>query len=426
MSTWAEKLAELQFDVEAVRQDFPILQTTVHNKPLVYLDSAATSQKPQVVIDALTNYYTSSNANVHRAVHHLASVATDAYEGARYKVAQFIGAASEKEIIFTRNATEAINLVANSYGLANLKSGDRIVVTEMEHHSNLIPWQMISKATGAELEYLPLGENGQIKLDDIETIINNKTKIVAFTLLSNVLGTSPDHKQIIARARAVNAITVIDAAQAAAHTKINVQEIDCDFITFSAHKMCGPTGVGVLYGKLSHLESIPPFLGGGEMINRVGKQESTWAEVPHKFEAGTPNIAGVVGFAAAIDYLSSIGMNKIHEYESLLASYAAEELGKQSGVIIYGPRPGETRDAVVSFNIAGVHPHDVSQTLDFEGIAIRAGHHCCQILMQTLGVPATNRASFSFYNTISEVDALVASIKKVQEFFTPKPKVAKV
>ncbi|MBI2343952.1 MAG: cysteine desulfurase [Deltaproteobacteria bacterium] len=407
----------MPFDIRAIRRDFPILQTTVRGKPLVYLDNAATSQTPQCVIDALTHYYAQSNANIHRGLHYLAEQATLAYEETRKRVATFIGARSSREVIFTRNATEALNLVAQSYGRATLQPGDEILLTEMEHHSNLIPWQLIAKERGAVLRFIPVVATGALDLSRIDTLIGPRTKIVAFTMLSNVMGTITPVRELIQRAHAVGAVAVIDAAQGAAHRPLSVAEFDCDFLAFSAHKMCGPTGVGILYGKAEHLEQMPPFLGGGEMIHTVELTHSTWAEIPHKFEAGTPNIADVIAFRVALDYLATIGMDKIWAHEEQLTRYAAQRLAAMKKVTIYGPGLEDLRDAVIAFNVKGIHPHDVSQALDFEGVAIRAGHHCCQPLMRRLGVAATNRASIAFYNTFEEIDLFISALERTQQFF---------
>lgn len=405
------------FDVAAIRRDFPILATTVRGRPLVYLDNAATSQKPQVVLDALQHYYGTHNANIHRGLHYLAETATAAYEAVREQTRAFIHAASPREIIFTRNTTEAINLVAQSYGRSTLQAGDEIVLTVMEHHSNLVPWQLIAKERGAVLKFLSISPTGAIDLSQLDHVITAKTRIVAFTMLSNVLGTTTPVRDIVRRAHAVGAVTVLDAAQAAPHLPIDVQVLECDFLAFSAHKMCGPTGVGVLYGREALLGGMPPFLGGGEMIDTVELTGATWAELPHKFEAGTPNIADVIAFGAALDYLQQIGMPQIHAYESALTTYAAQQLARCADVTLYGPVAGAAREAVVAFNLGAIHPHDVSQALDFEGIAIRAGHHCCQPLMRHLGVAATNRASFTFYNTPEEIDQLAAALDRVRAFF---------
>lgn len=411
--------AQPSLDVERIRRDFPILHTTVRGKPLVYLDNAATSQKPRVVLDALTHYYATTNANIHRGVHYLAETATAAYESTRAAVHEFINARSEREIIFTRNATEALNLVAHSYGRMVLQPGDEILLTEMEHHSNLIPWQLIATERGAVLRFVPIHSSGALDLSRIDQLINSKTKIVSCTMLSNVMGTITPVSELIHRAHAVGAVVVLDAAQGVAHLPVDVQALECDFLAFSAHKMCGPTGVGVLYGKEALLAAMPPFLGGGEMIHTVELTSATWADLPHKFEAGTPNIADVVAFKTALDYVRGIGMPNIRAYEAQLTRYAVQRLHDVPGVTMYGPGIEELRDAVVAFNIDALHPHDVSQALDFEGIAIRAGHHCCQPLMKRLGVAATNRISVAFYNTFDEIDRCIDALEKARSFFSP-------
>lgn len=404
-------------NTNAIRKDFPILGTKVHGKPLVYLDNAATTQKPQVVIDSLVHYYQNLNANVHRGIHYLSEVATAAYEDVREQVRGFINARAVCEIIFTRNATESINLVARSWGEANLKAGDEIVLTQLEHHSNLIPWQLVAKKTGAVLKFIPIDKEGYLDLTTLDTIITSRTKVVSFTLMSNVLGTIPRAKVIIAKAKSVGAITVCDAAQSVAHTTTDVQDLDCDFLVFSAHKMCGPTGVGVLYGKEALLEAMPPFLGGGEMIIKVDWTTATWNELPSKFEAGTPNIAGVIAFGPALSYLQKIGMENIHRHEATLTQHLLNRMIESPIITLFGPHTTGNRGGVVSFELDRIHPHDVGTALDFEGIAIRAGHHCAQPLMGVLGVPATARASFYFYNTLEEVDALMAALEKAHSYF---------
>ncbi|MGG3999230.1 cysteine desulfurase [Anoxybacillus kestanbolensis] len=402
-------------NVKELRQLFPILDQQVNGKPLVYLDSAATSQKPLPVIEAIDNYYRQYNSNVHRGVHTLGTKATDAYEGAREKVRRFIGAASTEEIIFTRGTTTAINLVAASYGRANVREGDEIVITYMEHHSNIIPWQQVAKQTGATLKYIPLQPDGTIRLEDVEQTVTPNTKIVAIMYVSNVLGTINPVKEIAQIAHKNGAVVVVDGAQSTPHMKVNVQELDCDFYAFSGHKMCGPTGIGVLYGKKRLLEQMEPVEFGGEMIDFVGLYESTWKELPWKFEGGTPIIAGAIGLGAAIDFLEQVGLDHIAEHEHRLAQYALEQLATIDGLTIYGPKE---RAGLVTFNIDGVHPHDVATVLDAEGIAVRAGHHCAQPLMKWLNVTATARASFYLYNTEEEVDALVSALKKTKEYFS--------
>ena len=402
-------------NVKELRQLFPILDQQVNGKPLVYLDSAATSQKPLPVIEAIDNYYRQYNSNVHRGVHTLGTKATDAYEGAREKVRRFIGAASTEEIIFTRGTTTAINLVAASYGRANVREGDEIVITYMEHHSNIIPWQQVAKQTGATLKYIPLQPDGTIRLEDVEQTVTPNTKIVAVMHVSNVLGTINPVKEIAQIAHKHGAVMVVDGAQSTPHMKVNVQELDCDFYAFSGHKMCGPTGIGVLYGKKRLLEQMEPVEFGGEMIDFVGLYESTWKELPWKFEGGTPIIAGAIGLGAAIDFLEQVGLDHIAEHEHRLAQYALEQLATIDGLTIYGPK---ARAGLVTFNIDGVHPHDVATVLDAEGIAVRAGHHCAQPLMKWLNVTATARASFYLYNTEEEIDALVSALKKTKEYFS--------
>ncbi|MCL9969809.1 cysteine desulfurase [Anoxybacillus kestanbolensis] len=402
-------------NVKELRQLFPILDQQVNGKSLVYLDSAATSQKPLPVIEAIDNYYRQYNSNVHRGVHTLGTKATDAYEGAREKVRRFIGAASTEEIIFTRGTTTAINLVAASYGRANVREGDEIVITYMEHHSNIIPWQQVAKQTGATLKYIPLQPDGTIRLEDVEQTVTPNTKIVAVMHVSNVLGTINSVKEIAQIAHKNGAVVVVDGAQSTPHMKVDVQDIDCDFYAFSGHKMCGPTGIGVLYGKKRLLEQMEPVEFGGEMIDFVGLYESTWKELPWKFEGGTPIIAGAIGLGAAIDFLEQVGLDHIAEHEHRLAQYALEQLATIDGLTIYGPK---ARAGLVTFNIDGVHPHDVATVLDAEGIAVRAGHHCAQPLMKWLNVTATARASFYLYNTEEEIDALVSALKKTKEYFS--------
>src|SRR5690625_3440529 len=392
---------------EKIREQFPILNQEVNGHPLVYLDSAATSQKPQSVIDSLTEYYSEYNSNVHRGVHTLGTKATEAYEGARETVKQFINANSIKEVIFVRGTTTAINTVAHSYGRANVSEGDEIVITPMEHHSNIIPWQQVAKATGATLKYIPMQEDGTLSIDDVKATVTNKTKIVAIAHVSNVLGTINPIKEIAKIAHDNGAVIVVDGAQSAPHLQVDVQNLDCDFYTFSGHKMCGPTGIGVLYGKEELLDKMEPVEFGGEMIDFVEKYDSTWKELPWKFEGGTPIIAGAVGLGAAIDFLSDVGMENILLHEEKLANYALERLNDIDGLTVYGPT---TRAALVTFNLDDVHPHDVSTVLDTEGIAIRAGHHCAQVLMKHLDVSVTARASMYVYNTEDDIDRLAEEI----------------
>ncbi|KJE28595.1 cysteine desulfurase, SufS family protein [Geobacillus kaustophilus] len=402
-------------NVNEIRALFPILHQQVNGHPLIYFDSAATSQKPLPVIEALDRYYREYNSNVHRGVHTLGTKATDAYEGAREKVRRFLNAQSAQEIIFTRGTTASLNLVAASYGRANVKEGDEIVITYMEHHSNLIPWQQLAKQTGATLKYIPLQEDGTIDWGDVEATITKAAKIVAIAHVSNVLGTINPVREIARLAHERGAVVVVDAAQSAPHMKIDVQELDCDFLAFSGHKMCGPTGIGVLYGKKKWLEQMEPVEFGGEMIDFVDLYDSTWKELPWKFEGGTPIIAGAIGLGAAIDFLEQVGLDAIAAHEHELAQYALERMADIEGVTVYGPKE---RAGLVTFNIDGVHPHDVATVLDAEGIAIRAGHHCAQPLMKWLHVTATARASFYLYNTKEEIDRFVAALQKAKEYFS--------
>ncbi len=405
-------------DSKHIRSYFPILNQEVNGHPLVYLDSAATSQKPVQVIETLEKYYREYNSNVHRGVHTLGTRATDAYEGAREKVRKFISASSIEEIIFTRGTTTALNTVAHSYAMENVKEGDEIVITPMEHHSNIIPWQQVAKKTGATLKYLPLQADGTISIADVENTITPATKVVSIAYVSNVLGVINPIKEIATIAHKNGAILVVDAAQGAPHVKIDVQDLDCDFLGFSAHKMCGPTGIGVLYGKKHLLENMEPIEFGGEMIDFVGLYESTWKELPWKFEAGTPIIAGAIGLGAAIDFLEEIGLDNITEHEHKLAAYALEKMSSINGLTIYGPQNANNRAGVITFNIEDVHPHDVATVLDAEGIAVRAGHHCAQPLMKWLNVSATARASFYLYNSEEDIDKLVEGIGKTKEYFS--------
>lgn len=398
-----------------IRRLFPILEQEVNGHPLVYLDSAASSQKPQSVIDAVNRYYQYDNANVHRGVHTLGSRATDAYEGAREKLARFINAASSEEVIFTRGTTTALNLVAASYARAVCGEGDEIVLTPMEHHSNLIPWQQVAKATGAKLKYIPLSEDGTIRLEDVEQAVTSAAKIVAITHVSNVLGVVNPVKQIAEIAHRHGAKLVVDGAQSTPHMRVDVQELGCDFYALSGHKMCAPTGIGALYGKRELLEAMEPIEFGGEMIDHVDLYESTWRELPWKFEGGTPIIAGAVGLGAAIDFLNEIGMDAIAEHDRKLTQYAVDRIAEIDGVTIYGPT--QDRLGVVTFNLGDIHPHDVATVLDAEGIAIRAGHHCCQPLMRLMQVVATARASFYVYNTEEDIDRLIAALQKTKEYF---------
>ena len=417
----------MSFDVEAVRKDFPILAREVHGVPLVYLDSANTSQKPQVVLDTLTDFYARHNANVARAVHTLGSEATTAYENARDKVAAFVNAASRDEIVFTKNSSEALNLVA--YAISNATTfpgadrfrigpGDEVVVTEMEHHSNIVPWQLLCQRTGATFRWIPIDDNGRLIESAIDEVITERTKVVAFVHQSNALGTINPVRRIVARARAVGALTVVDASQSAPHLPLDVQALGADFLAFTGHKLYGPTGVGVLWGRYDLLAELPPFLGGGEMIETVDLTGTTYAAPPHRFEAGTPMIAQAVGLGAAIDYVSALGMDNVAAHEHELVEYALPRLAGIDGVRIIGPSDTADRGATIAFTLAGVHPHDVAQLLDEQGIAVRAGHHCARPVCVRYGVPATTRASFGIYTTFDEIDALVRGVENVKEVFT--------
>lgn len=404
-------------DIQKIRADFPILAQEINEKPLAYLDNAATSQKPKQVIQALTHYYEFDNANVHRGVHTLAARATDAFELARAKVAKFIQAREVAEIIFTRGTTSAINLVVDSYGETNIEAGDEIVISYLEHHSNLIPWQQLAKRKGAVLKYIELEEDGTISIEQAEKAISEKTKIVALAHVSNVLGTITPIKEIAALAHKVGAVVLVDGAQAVPHMEVNVVDLDADFYAFSGHKMMAPTGIGVLYGKRELLEKMEPTEFGGEMIDFVELYDSTWKELPWKLEAGTPIIGGAIALGAAIDYLAEIGISNIHTYEQELVSYAIEQMSKVEGITIYGPTDASLRCGLVTFNIEGAHPHDVATILDEDGVAIRAGHHCAQPLMKWLNVSSTARASFYIYNTKEEIDALIEGLKLTKEYF---------
>jgi cysteine desulfurase/selenocysteine lyase len=402
-------------NVQAIREQFPILHQDINGHPLVYLDSAATSQKPRSVIDAVKRYYELDNANVHRGVHTLGSRATDAYEGAREKTAAFLNAASPQEIIFTRGTTTALNIVASSYARSVCDEGDEIVITTMEHHSNLIPWQQAAKATGATLRFIPMQPDGSVTVEDAAATITDRTKVVSMAYVSNVLGVINPIKEIAAIAHRHGAVMVVDGAQSTPHMKVDVRDLDCDFYAFSGHKMCAPTGIGALYGKKALLEKMEPIEFGGEMIDHVDLYDSSWKELPWKFEGGTPIIAGAVGLAAAIDFLNEIGLDAIAEHEHKLAEYAYSRLSEVEGVSIFGPKTN--RAGLVTFNLGDVHPHDVATVLDTKGIAIRAGHHCCQPLMRWLNVSATARASFYLYNTEEDVDRLVDALQQTKEFF---------
>lgn len=407
----------MSLNLVQIRKDFPILQReTRPGVRVTYLDSTATSQKPAQVIEAMNDYYRRSNANIHRGVHTLAEEATSMYEGAREKIAKFINSSSSREIIYTRNTTESINLVAYSWARANLKAGDLVILTEMEHHSNLVPWHMLQAERGIELEFIMVTEDGLLDLETYKSLLSRRPKLVSFTHMSNVLGTINPAAEIIRLAHEVDAITLVDGAQSAPHLKVDVQALDADFYAFSAHKMCGPTGIGVLYGKTSLLEAMPPFLGGGDMIKEVKLRSFRANTLPYKFEAGTSAIAEAIGFGAAVDYLSAIGMDKIAAHEHEVTEYALERLEEIPGVKLFGPS-ADKKGGVAAFTLESVHPHDVAQILDRDGIAVRAGHHCAQPLHEKFGIPATSRASFYLYNTKEEVDLLVNGIYKVKEMF---------
>jgi cysteine desulfurase/selenocysteine lyase len=403
------------FDADAARADFPILDRRVHGRPLVYLDNAATTQKPRAVIEAEADFYRRYNANVHRAIHTLGEEATAAYERARARVAAFIGARDPRGVVFTRNATEGLNLVAWAWGRRRLQPGDEIVLTPMEHHSNLVPWQIVAGETGARLRFAELEEDGALSADAVRRVLGPRTRIVSFAHCSNVLGTITPVAEICRLARDAGALSVVDAAQSAPHFPVDVEALGCDFLAFSGHKLYGPMGIGVLWGRLERLQAMEPLLGGGEMILKVELESSTWNDIPYKFEAGTPNVAGAVGLAAATDYLSAAGLERIAAHEARLTQWALQRLGEIPGVTLYGPRGH--RGALVTFNVAGVHPHDLAQYVDQEGVAIRAGHHCAQPLMRRLGVAATARASMGLYTTPAEIDALCGAIRRAKEFF---------
>ena len=406
-----------KLDSSKIKSDFPILDREVHpGVPLIYLDSAATSQKPRQVIAAMSEHYQHSNANIHRGIHVLAEESTGQYEDTRQKVADFINAAKAKEIIFTRNTTESINLVAYSWARANLSAGDVIILTEMEHHSNIIPWQMLASERDVRLEFISVTDEGLLDMQSYRKLLELNPKLVAFTSMSNVLGTITPAKEIVNLAHAAGALTLIDAAQAVPHFPVDVQDLDVDFMAFSSHKMCGPTGLGILYGKQELLEAMPPFLGGGELIKRVELRSFTTNDLPHKFEAGTPAIAEVIGLGVAIDYLNAIGMDAVAEHEQLLTAYALDRLEEVPGIWLFGPS-AEHKGGVAAFTFAGVHPHDVSQILDRDGIAVRAGHHCAMPLHDKFSIPATARASFYIYNTTDDIDRLIEGLYKVKEIF---------
>ena len=411
-------MSDLPIDIKSIRQDFPILdQITLNNKKLVYLDSSATSQKPIQVINVMDQYYELYNANIHRGIHELAEKATSTYENARQRIAKFIGAKKSKEVIFTRNTTEAINLVAFSWARKNLSPGDHIILTEMEHHSNLVPWQILAEDLGLILDFISVNQDGYLDLSTYDTLLKFKPKLVSLTQLSNVLGTINPVKDIIQKAHNVSAITLIDGAQSVPHMPVNVSDLDVDFLAFSGHKMCGPTGIGVLYGKQEILENMPPFLGGGDMIKTVKLRSFTENELPHKFEAGTPAIAEVIGLGQAVDYLTNIGMQNIERYEADLMKYALDRLSEVTCLRVLGPLD-DNRAGAISFVIDDIHPHDIAQILDAEGVAVRAGHHCAMPIHEKFGVNATTRASLYFYNNKEDIDRLIDGIEKVKEIFS--------
>ncbi|MCA9899877.1 MAG: cysteine desulfurase [Ardenticatenaceae bacterium] len=404
-------------DVNKIRADFPILQEEAYpGVPLVYLDSAASSQKPLPVIEAMNHYYRHTNANVHRGIHRLSEEATNAYEGARERIARFINAADSAEVIYVRNATEAFNLVAYSWARANLQSGDEILITAMEHHANIVPWQILAEERGVVVRHLPFLPDGTLDLEQLPQLLTEKTKLFSFTAVSNVFGTVNPVKQLVDAAHNVGALAMVDAAQAVPHMPVDVQAWDCDFLAFSGHKMCGPTGIGILYGKRHILEAMPPFMGGGDMIRRVTLEGSTWADLPHKFEAGTPSIAEGIGLGAAVDYLTNLGMENVHAYEQQITNYALEALSEVEKLKILGPSAAQ-RGGVAAFTIKGLHPHDIAELLDKDGIAIRAGHHCAMPLHQVCGINSTARASFYIHTTTEEVDKLVESLNRAKKVF---------
>jgi len=412
-------LQSTESSFENIRKDFPILKRTVRdNKPLVYLDNASTTQKPNQVIDAITDYYQNHNANIHRAVYALAEESTEAYENARDKIANFVNVKNRQELIFVRGTTEAINLVAYAWGRPHINEGDIIVTTEYEHHSNIVPWQLLTQEKRAKLEYIGMNDDGELNLDDLDKYLaTGKVKLVTFSLMSNVLGTITDAEKIIAKCKAAGVLTLIDGAQAVPHMKVDLDTLGCDFFAFSGHKMLAPTGIGILWVRKSVLQTMSPFHGGGDMIREVHKYETTWNDLPYKFEAGTPNIADVIGFGAAIDYLTKIGMDNVRQHEIELTTYALEKFAKIPGLQIYGTKDIAKRGGVISFNFADVHPHDVADIIDKEGISLRSGHHCAQVLMERLNVAATSRASFYIYNTKKDVDALIDSLNIVAKVF---------
>jgi cysteine desulfurase/selenocysteine lyase len=408
--------ATAEVDWKAIREDFPILHEKAHGQPLIYFDNAATSQKPKTVLDALRRYYEHNNANVHRGLHELSSRATEAYEGSRRRVADFLGAASPDEIVFTRGTTESINLVAQAWGGKFLREGDVILLTEMEHHSNLVPWQLLAERTGVRLRFVPVHDDGTLALEQLSSLLTREVKLFAFTHVSNSLGTINPVAHLCEKARAIGALTLVDAAQSVGHAPINVRELGCDFLAFSGHKMCGPTGIGALYARAEVLDAIPPWHGGGEMIVSVTLERSAFKKAPHRFEAGTPNIAGAIGLEAAIDYIEQIGRPAIFEHDTELAHYAMERLEELPGMRVLGPR--EERGALVGFVMKSVHPHDLTTFADRYGLALRGGHHCNQPLMRRFGLPGTTRASFYFYNTKEEIDRMIEILSEAVRFFS--------
>lgn len=412
-----EAQATGSYDIAAIRRDFPILERTVRGKKLVYLDNAATSQKPRSVIDAISGYYETINANVHRGIHTLSDEATDAYEQARLKAARFIRARNARSVVFVRNTSEALNLVADAWARRNLQPGDEILLSRMEHHSNLIPWQMVARDTGAKLRFISLNMDGTMNLSNLDELINERTRLVSVSHMSNVLGTVNPVRQLADAAHARGALMVVDGAQSVPHMPVDVGELDCDFLAFSGHKMLAPTGIGVLYGRESILDAMEPYQGGGNMIREVSCETATWNEIPYKFEAGTPNVEGAVGLGAAIDYLNALGMERVRQHEVELTDHALRRFDELEDVLVFGPRDTAIRGGVISFNFLDVHAHDVGTVLDQEGVAIRAGHHCCQPLMRWLDVAATARASFYVYNTPEEVDTLIGALRKAKEMF---------
>jgi cysteine desulfurase/selenocysteine lyase len=406
------------FNVKTIRADFPLLSRESDGKPVIFLDSAASSQKPVQVINAMDDYYRCCHANVHRGVYALSEHATELYETSRKKVARFIGARSWREVIFTRNATESINLVAWTWGRANVRQGDEIVISEVEHHANLVPWQVLAKEQGAALRYIPVNDDGTLQLEALDTLLNERTRLVAITQMSNVLGTIVPVKQVVEKAHAVGALCLIDGAQSVPHMPVSVQDLDCDFLAFSAHKMCGPTGIGVLWGRREILQDMPPFMTGGDMIRRVTFDAAEWNDLPYKFEAGTPAIAEAIGLGAAVDYLSALGMDKVRAHEKQIAAYALERLAEVPGLRVIGPADPELHGGLTAFDMDRIHPHDLATILDAEGIAVRAGHHCAMPLHMKYGLPATTRASFYIYTLPQEIDALVKALYKARQLMT--------